>query len=310
MAVSTSPPRVSVIIPSFNTRDLLARCLESLVGAPQPTEVIVYDNASSDGSAETVAERFPTVVLVWGSENIGFARANNAAARVATGDVLLLANSDTEVAPGAIAALLGALDARPDVGIVGARLVNPNGGYQQSARTLPCALNLFLEATGLSRLVNRPKLYGFRGDRTRAVPYVSGAAMAVRRSVWDGLGGFDESFFFYGEDADLCARAGRRGWKTLFCHYAEVIHHGGASTAPIRPDAAVEGYRSAFLFIAKHHGGLRLALARLWVALGAAIRWAVAVAVRAPDRRRVYGRVLRLAFRRRPFPTGRFGEGV
>lgn len=306
---------VSAIVVSYNTRELLAGCLQSLHRSlPSPAvEVIVYDNASEDGSAEMVAEAWRQVKLMAGERNIGFGPATNRAAAMARGEWLLLLNSDAMVEPDTVQALVECAR-RNGSAIVGARLVGPDGRFQSSARTFPSALNLLLEAVGLDLIVRRTGHYGFRGDRCRVVDYVSGAAMLIRRDTWEQLGGFDERFFFYGEDADLCYRARQRGLVTRFCAEATAIHIGGASSASLRSNAALEGYRSVFLFIRKHRGVLALCAARLAVALGAAARWVPAallglVSGSAPRaaRRDTYARVLRLALSKNPMPVGGFG---
>jgi hypothetical protein len=307
-------PRVSVIVVSFNTRDLLSRCLKSLRSSHRPpeTEAIVVDNASADDSSGMVAGEFPEVRLILPGENLGFAKANNLAAEEARGEYLLLLNSDAAVDEDAIPELARFLDEHPSAGIVGPRLRNPDGTHQPSARTFPCPMNLFLEATGLGGLVDRTHHYGFSGDETIRVDYVSGAALMIRRNLWRELGGFEESYFFYGEDADLCWRAKEGGAETWFVHTAGAVHEGGASTAALRRDAAIEGYRAYLLFIGEHQGKAALRWARLWVFMGAALRWVVSLlpAALSPEwrRRRVtYAAVAKLALSRDPFPIGRFG---
>jgi len=315
-----SAPRVSVIVLSHNTRELLARCLRSLEGCAEDglAEVIVWDNASSDGSVELVESEFAWALLERSDQNLGFSVANNRAARGAPGECVLALNADAALGPGALERMLAAMDDAPDVGVVGPRLLNPDGSYQRSARRFPCPLGLFLEATGLDALTRWTRYGSFAGDTTRTVDYVSGAAMLVRRDVWDELGGFDEGFFFYGEDADLCARARALGRQTLFVHDAEIVHEGGASAAGLSYAAALEGYRSVFRFILNHQGRRALALARVWVVLGAAVRVVVAVpaalvargAARGAwlQRLRAYCAVLRQTLSRNPLPRGGFAD--
>ena len=309
-----SSPVVSVIVVSYNTRCLLARCLDSLdaSAAPPAIEVLVVDNASADGSAEMVAAEYPEATLLEPGENLGFARANNLAAESARGEHLLLLNSDAAVDPSTVGDLARFLEEHPAAGVVAPRLANPDGTHQPSARAFPCALNLFLEATGLERLLGRTTHGHFRGDETRPVEYVSGAALMIRRSLWRELGGFDEGFFFYGEDADLCRRALERGAETWYLHSAGALHEGGASTAALRTNAAIEGYRAALLFIRKHGSAGAVTWARLWILLGATLR-AVASALPAAlspswrARLQTYLAVARLALSANPYPIGRFG---
>lgn len=307
-------PLVSVIIVNYNTRAQLARCLDSLRAACEAVamEILVADNGSADGSPAMVATEYPEARLIPLQENLGFARANNLAARLAQGRYLLLLNSDATVKPGTVPGLVAFLEANPEAGIAAPRLRNPDGSYQPSVRTFPCPLNLFLEATALDRLVRRTAHGGFAGDATRPVEYASGAALMIRRRLWQALGGFDESFFFYGEDADLCYRALAEGAQTWFVHTVEVVHEGGASSSSLGPHAAVEGYRAYLLFIRKHAGAGAVVWARLWVLLGAGLRvlaCALPAAFAPPwrGRLRTHVAVLRLTVARHPYPIGRFG---
>ncbi len=305
---------VSVIVVNRNTRAPLARCLGSLRIARESLamEIFVVDNGSTDGSPSMVATEYPEARLIALQENLGFARANNLAARLAEGRYLLLLNSDAAVEPDTIPGLVAFLEAHPEAGIAAPRLRNPDGSYQPSVRAFPCPRNLLLEATALDRLLRRPTHGGFPGDATRPVEYVSGAALMIRRPLWEELGGFDESFFFYGEDADLCYRALARGAQTWFVHTVEAVHEGGASSSSLGPGAAVEGYRAYLLFLREHAGAGAVLWARLWILLGAGLRaLACAVpAVFAPSwrgRLRTYLAVLRLGVARHPYPIGRFG---
>jgi len=307
---------VSAIVVSYNTAGLLRECLRSLQAAATrtPLEIIVWDNASSDGSADMVAHEFPSVRLLRSERNVGFAVANNRAADMAAGEWLMLLNSDATVAPDTLPALLEVAAAYPEAGILAPRLTYPDGTHQPSARRFPSALGLILEAGGLDRLIG----YSAYARRPRTGPpyrvdYASGAALLVRRALWQRLGGFDDAFFFYGEDADLAARAADEGLVTLYCPDVVAVHVGGASSAALRRSAAVEGYRAVFLFLRRHRGRLAVPVARAAVALGAALRL---VCVAPPAwlghdgdmraRARTYAAVLRLALSRDPFPPGGF----
>jgi N-acetylglucosaminyl-diphospho-decaprenol L-rhamnosyltransferase len=315
--MSEHSPLVSVLVVSYNGREVLRRCLTALRAsqAPPPLEVLVHDNASDDGSAEMVARDFPEVALSVGDTNLGFGRANNLLAERAAGRWLLLLNSDAYVQPDTVARLTGYLADRPAVRILAPELRNTDGSLQASLRRAPGALTLLAEAVGRARAsyIDVP-------DDADLPPgcYASGAALLVDRGLWRELGGFDEGFLFYGEDADLARRAAHLGHRIRFTACAPVTHVGGASSAADRPAAAIEGYRSAFLYVARHRGRAALAAARAAVALGSALRAVVAglgatigpAPARAgwSARRATYARVLRLALGRRPFPTGRFGD--
>jgi N-acetylglucosaminyl-diphospho-decaprenol L-rhamnosyltransferase len=245
-------PRLSVAIPTHDTRDLTLACLASLEAARGEVEggpagggleVVVVDDGSGDGTAEAVAGRFPSVRLLRRDEAGGFSVAANAALRAATGSVLLLLNSDTEVPAGSLTALLEALDRHPRLGIAGADLFYPDGSPQWSGGPAPTLLWLFGLASGLPRLLAR--LPGWRrlrppsgsvadagdGDAPRPVDWVTGAALAMRREAWDDAGPLDEGYAFYGQDLDLCLTAGQRGWGVAVVPGFRVLHHHGASVA-------------------------------------------------------------------------------
>jgi len=274
---------LSIVLANWNTQDLLRQCLASLARseAGRGAEVIVVDNASADGSAAMLRSEFPQVTVIENAENVGFARANNQGAATASGDLLLLLNTDTEAPEGALEALVRFLADHPDVGIVGPRLVGADGRAQNSCRTEPGLPNLILETTGLaaalprSRFFGRPAMTWFDHWTTVDVDYVQGACLLIPRPLWDELGGFDEAFFFYAEDADLCRRARERGWRVVFFGDAEVVHYAGASATKVGAKAAIEGFRSTLWFCRKHHGGPYAAACRLVALLGQVARLVV-----------------------------------
>lgn len=229
---------VSVIIVSYNTRELTLSCLQSVFDHTTRVryEVIVVDNASGDGSAEAVATQFPRARLFAQEQNLGFGLANNFAARHGRGRYILLLNPDTVVLNSAIDRLVAFADAHPDAALFGGRTIFPHGGLNStSVWRAPSLWGLVCRAFGVdnvfqgSSYLNWDGYGGWRRDSVREVDIVSGCFMLVRRPVWEELGGFDPNFFMYGEDWDLCMRAGRAGHHCLFCPDAEIVHHGGAS---------------------------------------------------------------------------------
>ena len=211
---------LSILVVSYNTRELTLACLESVYAQTTDLdfEVIVVDNASEDGSAKSIADAFPQVKVIESVENLGFARANNLAARSASGEYLLLLNSDTVVLDRAINRILNFARVRPEAGIVGGRTVFADGSLNASSchgRQTPWGL--FCLGTGLaavfrgSRWFDPESLGSWQRDTVAEVDAVSGCFLLIRRELWEKLGGFDESFFMYGEDMDLCLRAGIRG---------------------------------------------------------------------------------------------------
>ena len=222
-------------------------------------EVVVLDNASSDGSADMVAQRFPEVRLLRGDVNVGFARGYNRAAAATTGRYLLLLNPDTITRPGAPEALVRFLDSHPRVGAVGPRLLNRDGSLQFSCRRFPRPIAAVFRNTPLGKLFPRnrfPREYLMTDcdhARESSVDWISGAAMCVRREVWEDVGGFDEGFFMYAEDMDWCWHARRAGWDIRYLPSAEIVHCIGRSSdqAPLR--MVWQFHRSMARFYRKHY---------------------------------------------------------
>lgn len=238
-AAEATGPALTVQIVSYNTRDLTLRCLETLYAATaERMRVVVLDNASDDGSAEAVAAAFPQVELIRSPENLGFARANNVIAETVTSEWLLLLNSDTEVLPGAIDALLAFARAHPEHGIYGGRTLFADGSLNPGScfdRLSPWSA--FCDATGLaaafrgSRLFDAENIGGWARDSVREVDIVCGCFFLVPTALWTALGGFDPRFFMYGEEVDLCHRARAAGWRPVVTPEATIVHLGGASRA-------------------------------------------------------------------------------
>ena len=239
---------VSIIIVSFNAQADLARCLESLQApAAAGHEIVVVDNASSDGSAD-VARRFTGVRVVELPANSGFAHANNVGLAVSHGTNVLLLNSDTVVPRGAIDRLLAELDRNPDVAVVGPRLVDGNGRAELSFGRM---IGPFNEAR--QKRLSRSGAVDVMTRRRQYPDWVSGACLLVRRSDAEAVGGLDERFFMYTEDVDFCAAIRARGRRILFAPEIEVVHLRGRSAASA-PAATRAAYRrSQIAFYEKHH---------------------------------------------------------
>jgi GT2 family glycosyltransferase len=252
---------VSIVIVSWNAKDYLRQCLASLfTGACRhPMEVIVVDNASSDGSAESVAQDYPRVQLIRNATNLGFARANNIGMSAATGKYACLINSDVKVLPGCLDRLVDYQEDHPDVGMVGPRIIGGDGKCQRSCRGFPTVWNMFCRALALDTLF--PGTRAFTGyslrhwpqDTCRAVDILSGCFWLVRRKALAEVGMLDESFFMYGEDMDWCKRFWKHGWKLAFIPSAEAIHYGGASSANAPVRFYIERHRADLQYWQKHH---------------------------------------------------------
>ena len=289
MSEASQPqPTVSVIIVSFNTRDLLRECLQSLNLRCHdiPKQVLVVDNVSRDGSPNMVKQEFPDVELIRSDVNLGFAAANNRAFPLATGRYIVLLNSDAFLEPGALDRAIKYMDADARIGIGGARLIGRDGSWQPSARLFPSPLNDFLTLTGLAARYPRSRVFG-RFDRTWADPeetadvdWVPGAFSIVRKSALDKVGYFDERFFLYYEEVDLCRRFKQAGYLVRYWHDVVVTHLGGESSKTVTElklssagsQLALWRLRSEFLYYRKHSrlsGWLSKTAESLWYRLRA-----------------------------------------
>ena len=237
---------VSIIIVSFNAREELTQCLRSLREAPpaHSHEIIVVDNASSDGSAEAAQRQAGTKVIEAGG-NVGFARGANIGIRASSGTALLLLNSDTIVPAGAIDRLLSAFDRHADVAVAGPRLVDASGRAELSFGRMVGPLNEFRQkhATGVEEATRQE----------RFPDWVSGACLLVRREDAEAVGLLDERYFMYLEDVDFCAAIRARGRRVMFVPGVQVVHLGGRSAAAASAATARAYRRSQLAFYGKHH---------------------------------------------------------
>jgi N-acetylglucosaminyl-diphospho-decaprenol L-rhamnosyltransferase len=263
------PVDLSVVIVSWNTRDLLARCLESIDRSPPGCgyEVWVVDNASSDGSAQMVRERFRWVHLIENEQNVGFAAANNQAIRLSgscpgsgrSSEYIVLLNSDTEVRPGALEALVAFMQDHPAAGAAGARLLNSDGSLQLSCHPMLTPGREVWRLLFLERLWPRAKYPMQRWDpqTPRRVEVIKGACLLLRRPALDQVGLLDEGYFMYTEEVDLCYRMALAGWELWWVPGAEVVHHEAGSTRQAAESMYVQLYRSKVQFYRKFGGSRR-----------------------------------------------------
>jgi GT2 family glycosyltransferase len=276
-------PSLSIVIPTHDTRELTLRCLDSLYAAPPPgLEVILVDDASRDGTAEAVRERHPQVTVLRHETAARFTRSANAGLAQAKGEILLLLNSDTEVAPGALERLVGVFARQPWLGIAGARLHYPGGAPQWSGGREPTLAWFFALASGVPALLARLPLYRrakpLDAASPRIVDWVTGAAMAFRRTVWEAAGPLDEGFRFYAQDLDFCLRVRRAGWRVEVRPDFRVLHHHGAT---IGRDPGARGHQQPELlwsdllrWARKHRGEAWGARAAAALRAGARLRLA------------------------------------
>ena len=244
---------LSVIVVTWNVRELLAACLAALPAATDEllTEVIVVDNGSTDGTADFVRSEFPGVRLLVNEENVGFARANNRGLTVAKGTYTVLLNPDTEPQPRSLTEMVRFMDAHPRAGAGSPRLVRPGGSAQPYA---------FGDDPSPGYLIRRAFAHarsGYLHDwgivEPQQVGWVSGASLVARREAVQRVGGLDEKMFMYFEDNDWCRRMRLAGWQVWYNPRAEVVHIGGASLNQ-NPQARAAYYRSLAYFYGKHYG--------------------------------------------------------
>jgi len=269
---------LSVVIVSHNIRELLALCLDSLLTnlaiSALGYEVIVVDNASRDRTVEMVRERFPQVKILANEENLGFAAANNQGLKVSKGDYLLLLNPDTQVRGEALQLMLQFLVSHPQVGMVGPKLLYPDGRFQHSAFSFPTLPMIFLDFFPLNHRLIHSRLNGrypkalYEAGEPFLVDHPLGAAMMVRREIVEQVGPLDEGFFIYCEEIDWCTRMKRMGWEIFCLPQAEIVHYVGKSTGQFREAMYVELHRSRYRLYEKHYSLAFRFMARLIVGLG------------------------------------------
>lgn len=270
---------LAVIVVSYNTVALLRACLASLAASlarfgPASHQIYVVDNASGDGSPEMVRAEFPDVTLLASPENLGFAAANNLALRSADARYVLFLNPDTEVLGDAPAALVRYLDAHPEVGVVGGRLLYPDLRFQHSGFRFPNLAMSFLDFFPINHRVANSRLNG-RYPRSAytaplAIDHPLGACMLTRAEVLQRVGAFDEGYFIYCEEVDWCFRVKQAGWEIHYTPDAEIIHHAGASTRQSAGPMLAQLHRSRDRFFRKYYGPLFARAARAIVRLGMA----------------------------------------
>ena len=278
---------VSVIIVNWNTKGLLRDCLSSVYehAGEVDYEIIVIDNASTDGSAGMVKNDFRQVILIENSENRGFAAANNQGMAVAKGRYVLLLNSDTVVLDNSIANTVCFADENPQAAVTGCRVLNPDRTLQRTCFMFPSILNMLLSSTYLYKIFPKNRFFGREQmtwwDRSdvRQVDVVTGCFMLVRREAIEQVGVMDEQFFMYGEETDWCYRFWKKGWTVMFAPVGQIIHLGGQSASQKPVAMIVQLMLSIHKFIKKHFGWPAYLIARFLVALFFAVRLPVWLAM-------------------------------
>lgn len=292
-------PKLSIVVVNYNTRDLLRACLRSVQDneSPPELELFVVDNSSTDGSPQMVATEFPWARLIDSGANLGYAHANNLALRRCKGEYFLLLNPDTELPSDALRRMVEFMDAHPEAGIAGPKLVRPDGSLDLACRrSFPSPEVSLYRMLGLSRRFPKSPRFGrynltyLDPDQPAEVDSVVGAFMMVRAEAARQVGLLDESFFMYGEDLDWAYRIKAKGWKVLYYPGVVVLHHKGASSRRHSQKATFEFYRAMYIFYRKHYAASTNLLLGLLIVSAIAVKCAFALAanhLRPPEARRV-----------------------
>ena len=269
---------ISIIIVSWNVRDLLCQCLQSINlqtadSRPPTVEIIVVDNASHDDTVEMLRAEFPGVRVVANVTNAGFTRANNQALALAQGCYLFLLNPDTELRAGALQTLYTFAEANPRAGIIGPQLFYGDGTPQSSRRRFPTLTTAFLESTILQQWLPRNRvlthfyMLDTNDDETQQVDWINGSAMFVRREVYDQIGGLDEGFFMYSEELDWCYRAKQAGWQIVYLPTAQIAHYEGKSSEQAVAQRDIYFNTSKIRFFRKYRGAFIAEILRAFLLL-------------------------------------------
>jgi len=256
-----SAPILSIIIVTWNAKRYALECLEWLSDSARvcPSEIIVVDNASKDGTPEAIAEQFPNVILIRNQDNLGFAKANNIGIARSSGRYVCLLNSDVVVPVGCMEKMVDYLEKHPDIGLLGPRMISPDGSIGQSVMRLPTVWNTICSALGLHLLFPSSKMLGgflmedYAYDSVDDVEVLTGWFWMLPRTALENVGGLDEQFFMYGEDIDWSHRFLKAGWRVVFYPHAEALHYGAASSAEAPTRFYIEMHRANLQYFRKHH---------------------------------------------------------
>ena len=271
---------VSIIVVNWNGRGLLARCLQCVESTVKQVryEVIVVDNASTDGSQDMMKRDFPNVRLIENTQNVGFAAANNQGMEIAQGRFVLLLNSDAFVKDGTVDTMVAFMDAHPEAGMAGCKLLYDDGRLQRSCTSFPSLATELYSAIKLDKLLPKSPIFGkyrlsyWNFDDIREVDVIMGAFMMVRREAIDQVGAMDASYFMYSEEVDWCYRFKNQGWKILYYPEVEAIHLWGGTSKQVQLEMFVQMYQSRIHFFRKNYGRFSVFLLKILLYLNCVLR--------------------------------------
>lgn len=253
---------ISIIIVNWNTKELLLNCIKSLLQETShcTMEIIVVDNASTDGSPKAVKKMYPNVNVIINKSNLGFSKANNIGINQSNGRYLCLVNSDIKILDGCVDRMCCYMEKHDSIGVLGPKTLNADMSLRINCRTFPTLWNSFCQAIGLHKFFPRYRLFSdslmtyFLHDSIKGVNVLPGCFLMIRKEAIDEVGFLDEKFFFYGEDKDWCKRMKDGGWDVVFFPNSEVIHYAGKSAGKTPVRFLIEGLRSNSYYWEKHHG--------------------------------------------------------
>ncbi len=263
-------PDISIIIVSWNVKDMLQDCLTSLVSEELKIETLVVDADSADGTPEMIRSRFPQITLIEPNFNTGFSKGNNIGIEQARGRYLFMLNPDTRVVAGSLRKMFNFMEAHPEVGVLGPQLLNPDSSVQSSRRRFPTFWTAIFESTWLQPVAPKKILDHFYvndaddGD-TIEVDWVDGAAMFARKDTLDQVGGLDEGYFMYSEEMDWQRRVRDAGWEIVYYPEAQVYHHRGASSDQVSTKRHIYFQNSKIRYFRKHHGDITAGVLRIYL---------------------------------------------
>jgi GT2 family glycosyltransferase len=274
---------VSFVIVNWNTKDLTLKCIRSIIATKSAysQEIIVVDNASGDGSVDAIKNEYPSVTVLSNGINLGFAKANNMGIERSTGRYICLVNSDVEVFADTVSFIIGYMESNLGVGIVGPRILFPDLTLQNSCRKYPNLWTKFCETAALNRIFPKTAIFSgehmthFAHDRFKKLESMAGCFMLIRREALSNVGLFDEQYFIYSEETDLCKRMNAAGWGIVFLPEVSVIHHHGASSSQDPQRFSIEQQKSLMKYWRKHHSFSSLACLFLLLLMHHSIRYAL-----------------------------------
>jgi len=252
---------LSIIIVNYNVKEFLQNLLHSIekASAEISKEIIIIDNASDDGSVEVIKEKFPSVILIENKINVGFGKANNQGLKIVQGKYILFINPDCIISEDTFNKMISFFESNPDCGLAGCKILNSDGTLQLACRrSFPGPWTSFTKVTGLSNIFPKSKIFArynltyLDENKTNEVDAISGSFMMMSKDVYQKIGGFDEQFFMYGEDLDLCYRVQKNGYKVYYVHNTQIIHYKGESTKRSNLDETKLFYDAMHLFVKKH----------------------------------------------------------